>query len=134
MNWVNTKICIYFFALIRSYKWVDTIELFNKQVVLGFKNPNPFIKRVRLVLTNIVEYLWVNMKQIWHVNTNYHPYQQIFLFLFFIILPTSFLAVKWLIFYNNITSYNINIHINICVCTHACTVWCNFFTVTCSAV
>ena len=37
-------------------KQVNTIDLFNKHVVLWLRNLNPFNKCVGLVLTHIVEY------------------------------------------------------------------------------
>jgi len=50
------------------------IDPFNKWVMLGLKNFDPFNKHVRLVLTHIVEYSWVDTTQTRHVNTNCHPY------------------------------------------------------------
>ena len=58
-------------------KKVDTINPFNKWVMLGLINLNPFNKHVGLVLTYIVEYSRVNTTQTWHANTNCHPYMQI---------------------------------------------------------
>ena len=37
-------------------KRVNMTDPFNKQVILGLRNPDPFNKRVGLVLTYIVEY------------------------------------------------------------------------------
>ena len=51
---------IYFFILIKFEKQIDMIDLFNKWVVLGLKNLDSFNKHVRLVLTHIVGYLWVD--------------------------------------------------------------------------
>ena len=45
-----------FFVLIKSNKWVNTTNLFNKNVVLGLRNLNPFNKCIGLVSTHIVEY------------------------------------------------------------------------------
>ena len=65
---------VYFcFVSIKSDKRVDTTNSFNKQVVLGLRNLNPFNKRVGLVLTHIVEYSLVDTTRIQHTNTNYHP-------------------------------------------------------------
>ena len=47
----------FLFVLIKSDKQVDTINPFNKWVVLGLRNLDPFNKHVRLVLTRIVGYL-----------------------------------------------------------------------------
>ena len=51
INWVNTKICIFFFALIKFDKWVDTTNPFNKYVALGLKILNLFNKYVGLEMT-----------------------------------------------------------------------------------
>ena len=64
---------IVFFILIKSNKQVDITDSFNKCVMLGLKNFDPFNKYVKLVLTYIVEYSWVDTTQTWHANTNYHP-------------------------------------------------------------
>ena len=35
INWVNTKICIFFlFVLIKSDKWVDATNPFNEHVIV----------------------------------------------------------------------------------------------------
>ena len=52
INLVNTI----FFFLIKSNKQVDTIGLFNKWVVLGLRNLDPFNKHVGLMLTHIIGY------------------------------------------------------------------------------
>ena len=65
---------VYFcFVSIKSDKWVNTTNSFNKQVVLRLRNLDPFNKRVGLVLTHIVKYSLVDTIQIRHANTNYHP-------------------------------------------------------------
>ena len=65
---------VYFcFVSIKSDKWVNTTNSFNKQVVLRLRNLDPFNKRVSLMLTHIVEYLLVDTTRIRHANTNYHP-------------------------------------------------------------
>ena len=46
----------FFFILIKSNKQVDMIDLFNKQVMLGLRNLDPFSKHVGLILIYIVEY------------------------------------------------------------------------------
>ena len=53
INWVNTKICIFFFffALIKFDKWVDTTNPFNKYVALELKILNLFNKYVGLEMT-----------------------------------------------------------------------------------
>ena len=56
---------VYFcFVSIKSDKWVDTTNSFNKQVVLGLRNLDPFNKRVGLVLTYIVKYSLVDTTRI----------------------------------------------------------------------
>lgn len=50
------KFVYIFFALIKSDKWVDMTDPFNKQVVLGLKNLDPFNKHVGLVLIHRVKY------------------------------------------------------------------------------
>ena len=70
-------IYIYFFILIKSNKHANTTYPFNKWIVLGLRNLDLFNKHVRLVLTHIVGYSWVNTTQTWHVNTNCHYYFQI---------------------------------------------------------
>ena len=67
----------FFFILIKYDKKVDTINPFNKWVMLGLRNLNPFNKHVGLVLTYIVEYSWVNTTRTWHGNMNCHPYMRI---------------------------------------------------------
>ena len=52
INLVNTI----FFFFIKSNKQVDTIGLFNKWVVLGLRNLDPFNKHVGLMLTHIIGY------------------------------------------------------------------------------
>ena len=64
----------FFFILIKSNKQVDTTDLFNKWVELGFRNLDPFNKHVGLVLTYVVEYSWLDTTQTWHANMNCHPY------------------------------------------------------------
>ena len=54
---------------------VDTIDLFNKWVVLRLKNLDLINKHVRLVLTYIVEYSWIDTTWSQHANTNYHSYK-----------------------------------------------------------
>ena len=75
---VNTKIIIIIiiiiFVLIKFDKQVDTIDSFNKWVVLGLKNPDSSNKHVELGLTHIVEYSWVDTTQTRHANMNCHPY------------------------------------------------------------
>lgn len=46
----------FFFFLIKSNKRVDTICLFNKQVMLRLRNYNPLNKHVMFVSTHIVKY------------------------------------------------------------------------------
>ena len=46
----------FFFILIKYNKQVDTTDPFNKWIVLGLRNLDPFNKHVGLVLTYIVEY------------------------------------------------------------------------------
>ena len=48
---------MFFFILIKSDKEVDTIDLFNKYVVLGLRNFDLFNKHIGLVLTYIVGYV-----------------------------------------------------------------------------
>ena len=60
--------------MIKYNKQIDTTDPFNKWIVLELRNFNPFNKHVGLVLTYIVEYLWVDTIQIQHANTNCHPY------------------------------------------------------------
>ena len=64
--------------LIKFDKQVNMTDLFNKWVVLGLRNPDPFNKHVRLVLTQIVRYSWVDTIWTWHANTNCHPYPKAF--------------------------------------------------------
>ena len=65
---------VYFcFISIKSDKWVDTINPFNKQVVLRLRNLDPLNKRAGLVLTHIVKHSLINMTRIRHANMNYHP-------------------------------------------------------------
>ena len=52
---------------------MDKADSFNKQVVLGLRNFDPFNKCPKLVLIYIVEYSGVNTKQTKHVKTNCHP-------------------------------------------------------------
>ena len=47
---------IFFFILIKSNKQVNTTNPFNKWVMLGLRNLNPFKKHIGLVLTHIVGY------------------------------------------------------------------------------
>ena len=54
-------ICLFFqkkkkIILIKSNKWVNTTNPFNKWVMLGLRNLDPFNKHVELVLTYIIEY------------------------------------------------------------------------------
>ena len=65
---------IFFFILIKSNKQVDTTNPFNKWVRLGLRNFDPFNKHVRLVLTYVVEYSWLNTTRTRHANTNCHLY------------------------------------------------------------
>ena len=62
----------FFFILIKFDKQVDTTNLFNKLVVLGLKNLDPFNKYVGLGLTYIVEYSWVDTTRTRHANMNCH--------------------------------------------------------------
>ena len=55
LNLVNTNY-FFLFILINSDKQVDTINPFNKWVMLGLSNLDPFNKHVGLVLTHIVKY------------------------------------------------------------------------------
>ena len=64
----------FFLILIKSDKQVNTIDAFNKWVVLGLRNFDPFNKHVGLVLTYIVEYSWVDTTRTQQANTNCHPY------------------------------------------------------------
>ena len=48
---------MFFFILIKSDKQVDTIDPFNKWVILGLRNLDPFNKHAGLVLTHIVRYV-----------------------------------------------------------------------------
>ena len=51
-------ICFFFqFFLIKFDKHVNMTDLFNKWVMLGLRNLDPFNKYVGLVLTRIVEFL-----------------------------------------------------------------------------
>ena len=92
----------FFLILIKSDKQVDTTDPF-KWVVLELKNLDPFNKYVGLVLTYIVEYLWVDITRTRHVNTNCHsypilPFQKVTLS----IIPYHFtiLLESQLLFYN----------------------------------
>ena len=54
-------ICLFFhkyifFILIKSNKQVNTTDPFNKLIVLGLRNLDPFNKHIGLVLTHIVGY------------------------------------------------------------------------------
>ena len=69
----------FFFILIKSNKQVDTIDPFNKWVMLGLRNLELFNKHVGLVLTYIVGYSWVNMTWTRHTNTNCLPYAGIYI-------------------------------------------------------
>ena len=46
--------------MIKPDKWIDTTDLFNKQVMLELRNLSLFNKCVGLVLTHIVEYSLVD--------------------------------------------------------------------------
>ena len=50
------NIYLFFFILIKYDKQVDITDPFNKWVVLGLRNLDPFNKQVGLVLTYIVKY------------------------------------------------------------------------------
>ena len=50
--------------MIKSEKQIDMIDPFNKWVVLGLRNLDPFNKHVGLVSTYIVGYSRVDMTQI----------------------------------------------------------------------
>ena len=65
---------IFFFILIKSNKQINTTDPFNKWVGLGLKNLNLFNKHVGLVLTYVVEYLWLDTTRTRHANMNCHPY------------------------------------------------------------
>ena len=79
INLINTKIS-FFFLLIKSDKQINTINPFNKWVVLGLRNPNPFNKHVELGLTHTVEYSWVDTTWTWHANTNCLPYSLVWFY------------------------------------------------------
>ena len=66
----------FFLILIKFNKQIDTTDPFYKWVMLGLVNLNPFNKHVRLVLTYIVGYSWVNTIRTRYVNTNCHPFQK----------------------------------------------------------
>ena len=42
--------------MIKSDKWINTTNTFNKLIVLGLRNLDPFNKYVRLILTHIIGY------------------------------------------------------------------------------
>lgn len=54
--WFSWSKSIGFFFLIKSNKRVDTIGLFNKQVMLKLRNYNPLNKHVMFVSAHIVKY------------------------------------------------------------------------------
>ena len=64
----------FFLILVKFDKQVDTTDPFNKWVMLGLINLDLFNKYDKLVLTYIVEYLWVNTTWTQYVNTNGHSY------------------------------------------------------------
>ena len=64
----------FFIILIKSNKQVDTIDLFNKWVILGLMNLNLFNKHIGLVLTYIVGYSWIDLPRIRYMNTNCYLY------------------------------------------------------------
>ena len=49
-------IYIFFFILIKSDKQIDTTDPFNKLVMLGLRNLDPFNKHVGLMLIYIIGY------------------------------------------------------------------------------
>ena len=97
----------FFFILIKSDKQDDTTNLFNKWIVLGLRNLDPFNKHIGLVLTYIVGYSWVDTTRTRHVNMNYHPYFSPSSFLFFSHPPfatkhdVSILLKQWWLEENN---------------------------------
>ena len=46
----------FLFTLIKSIKWVDTTDPFNKYVMLGLKNHYSFNKQVELRSTYLIKY------------------------------------------------------------------------------